>query len=302
MNGLSDNSRGALFMAICMAGFVLNDAMIKLATQEISLFQAIFLRGMLASLLIGTLAWLRGQLFYRVSRGDGKMLALRVIGELGGTICYLTALMHIPIANATAILQALPLAVTLGAAVFLNEPVGWRRYAAIAIGFAGVLIIVRPGAEGFDAFALLAVVAVGFVTLRDLATRQLSGPVPSLFVAFCTAATIMLFGAVMLPFTQWQPVETTHLLTLTVAACALFFGYVFSVSSMRVGEVAFVAPFRYTILIWAILLGIFIFGDVPDFWTLLGAGVIVATGIFTFYRERRLSRRMVAAAVVQTAE
>ena len=295
MSGLSDNTRGALFMTICMAGFVLNDAMIKLATQEVSLFQAIFLRGILASLLIGVLAWGRRQLFCRISPADRKMLVLRLVGELGGTVCYLSALMHIPLANATAILQALPLAVTLGAAVFLSEPVGWRRYLAIGIGFAGVLIIVRPGAEGFDSFALLAVVAVGFVTLRDLATRRLSGPVPSLFVAFCTAVAIMLFGGLMLPFTEWRPVEASHLLTLAVAAGALFFGYVFSVSSVRVGEVAFVAPFRYTILIWAILLGIFIFGDIPDAWTLLGAGVIVATGVFTFYRERRLSRRLAEA-------
>jgi drug/metabolite transporter (DMT)-like permease len=230
------------------------------------------------------------------------MLVLRIIGELGGTVCYLTALMHIPIANATAILQALPLAVTLGAAVFLKEPVGWKRYTAIAVGFAGVLVIVRPGAEGFDAYALLAVVAVCFVTLRDLATRRLSGPVPSLFVAFLTAVSIMLLGAVMLPVTEWQPVEASHLIIIAVGACALFFGYVFSVSSMRVGEVAFVAPFRYTILIWAILLGVVIFGHIPDAWTLVGASIIVATGVFTFYRERRLSRRLVAAAVSQVAD
>jgi drug/metabolite transporter (DMT)-like permease len=221
---------------------------------------------------------------------------------MGGTVCYLTALMHIPIANATAILQALPLAVTLGAAVFLKEPVGWKRYTAIAVGFAGVLIIVRPGAEGFDAFALLAVIAVGFVTLRDLATRRLSGPVPSLFVAFGTAVAIMLFGAVMLPFTAWQPVGSADLLHLAIAAGSLFFGYVFSVSSVRVGEVAFVAPFRYTILIWAILLGVVIFGDIPDAWTLLGASVIVATGVFTFYRERRLSRRLLVAVAAETAD
>ncbi len=298
MTGLSDNSRGALFMSICMAGFVLNDAMIKLVTQDISLFQAIFLRGILASLLIGGLAWWRRQLFYRVAPRDRKMLVLRIVGELGGTICYLSALMHIPIANATAILQALPLAVTLGAAVFLKEPVGWRRYTAIGIGFAGVMIIVRPGAEGFDAFALLAVLAVLFVTLRDLATRQLPVQVPSLFVAFCTAVTIMIFGAVMLPFTEWRPVATANLVQLAVAAGSLFFGYVFSVSSMRVGEVAFVSPFRYTILIWALILGVVIFGDMPDFWTLTGAAVIVATGIFTFYRERQMSRRLAMTAAV----
>ncbi len=302
MNGLSDNTRGALFMTVCMAGFVLNDAMVKLVTQEISLYQAIFLRGVLASLLIGSLAWWKRQLFVRVAAGDRKMLALRIVGELGGTICYLTALTHIPLANATAILQALPLAVTLAAAVFLKEPVGWRRYAAIGIGFAGVMIIVRPGAEGFDTFSLLAVIAVLFVVLRDLATRQLSGPVPSLFVAFCTAFTIMTFGAVMLPFTEWRPVAAPDLLHIVIAAGALFFGYVFSVSSMRVGEVAVVAPFRYTILIWAIILGVVIFGHVPDRWTLLGAAIIVATGIFTFYRERRLSRRLALAAAAAAAK
>ena len=101
MNALSDNSRGALFMTICMAGFVLNDAMVKLVTQDMSLFQAIFLRGVLATLLVGSFAWWRGQLFHRVARADAWPLVLRVAGELGGTICYLTALMHIPIANAT---------------------------------------------------------------------------------------------------------------------------------------------------------------------------------------------------------
>jgi drug/metabolite transporter (DMT)-like permease len=297
MNVLSDNTRGAIFMTVCMAGFVVNDAMVKLVTQEMSLFQAIFLRGVLATLLIGSFAWWRGQLFHRVARGDAKALVLRVAGELGGTICYLTALMHIPIANATAILQALPLAVTLGAAVFLKEPVGWRRYTAIAIGFAGVMIIVRPGAAGFDAYAVWAVVAVFFVVLRDLATRCLSGPVPALFVAFCTAISIMLFGAMMLPFATWQPVAPASLVQLAIAAVSLFFGYVFSVSSMRVGEVAFVSPFRYTILIWAILLGIFLFGDYPDFWTLVGSAVIVAMGVFTFYRERQARRRPVAAAL-----
>ncbi len=169
----SDNMRGAGFMVAAMAGFVVNDALMKIALVDVPLFQAIFLRGVVATALIGLLAWRRGAL-RRPAPADMRVLGVRSFAEIGSTICYLTALMHMPIANATAILQAMPLAVTLAAAVFLREPVGWRRWSAILVGFAGVLLIVRPGTEGFDVNALWALAGVCFMTLRDLSTRRLS--------------------------------------------------------------------------------------------------------------------------------
>ncbi len=294
MNSATDNFRGAALMAAAMAAFVLNDMMMKLASDQLSLFQAIFLRGIFATMLMGVMAWHRKVLFCRVSIADRKILLWRLVGEIGGTLCFLTALFNMPIANATAILQALPLAVTLGAALFLREPVGWRRYLAITIGFAGILIIVRPGSDGFNEYSFWALTAVGFIVLRDLTTRRLSTQVPSLFVAFLTSISITIAGAALSPAMEWRPVTEGSLMLLAVAALFIFFGYLFSVMTMRVGEIGFVSPFRYTNLIWAILIGIFVFGDIPDFWTLTGSSIVIGMGLYTFHRERKLRRMAIS--------
>ncbi|NIA68968.1 DMT family transporter [Pelagibius litoralis] len=294
MNNLSDNFRGALFMSISMAGFALNDATVKLASADLGLFQIILLRGVFACLLLTLLAWHRRSLFYRPSRGDTMVLILRATGEVGGTLCFLTALFNMPIANATAILQALPLAVTLAAALFLDEAVGWRRYSAIAVGFIGVLIIVRPGGEGFNAYALWAVAAVAFIVLRDLSTRLLSAGVPTLFTALTSGLAITVVGGVLALTEDWAPVSGPSLALTAGAAFFLLFAYIFGVRTMRMGEVSFISPFRYTVLIWAMILGFLLFGEVPDGWTLVGSLVVVGMGIYTFYRERRLLKAAAA--------
>ena len=193
-----------------------------------------------------------------------------------------------PIANASAILQSLPLAVTLAAALFLGEPVGWRRYVAIAVGFFGVLIIVRPGSDGFNAYALWAVAAIGFIVLRDLSTRSLTPDVPALGVVLVTSVALTATAGSRPPSTGWQPVAAGHLLALGLGAVCLLTGYVFGVMTMRIGEIGFVQPFRYTLLVWAMLLRD---RDVRRMAGRLDAGgsaIVVATGLFTFYRERRL--------------
>lgn len=288
---LSDNVKGAVLMSVSMAAFVSNDALVKLASADVTLFQTLFLRGLVATSLILAIAIWRKELLVSVARVDRPILALRLLGEVGATVCFLTALFNMPIANVTAILQALPLAVTLGAAVFLREPVGWRRWMAIGVGFIGVLIIVRPGSDGFNSFALLALAAVGFVVLRDLTTRRLTKGVPSIQVALLTAVAITVVGGVMAPVTQWNPVTPNAMIYLAAAACFLVFGYLFSVMVMRVGEIAVVAPFRYSVLLWAIILGVLVFDEYPDGWTLVGSAVLVAMGLYTFHRERVRGRR-----------
>jgi len=286
----SDNFRGAALMAASMACFVINDSMVKLVSENLGLFQIIFLRGLLATTLLGVMAVNKKSLFPILNKSDWKILAYRSVGEVGATLCYLTALFNMPLANATAILQVLPLAVTLGAAFFLKEAVGWRRYLAIMVGFAGILIIVRPGSQGFNAYSIWALAAVGFVTLRDLSTRQLSAHVPSIFVSLMTAVMVTVLGGVMSGVLEWKPVGGDDLRLLSAAALFLIFGYLFSVMTMRVGEISFISPFRYTALIWSIALGFFVFGDVPDSWTLLGSVIVVLMGIYTFYRERKIKR------------
>ncbi|MXU66374.1 DMT family transporter [Oceanomicrobium pacificus] len=287
----SDNLRGALFMAISMAAFTLNDAMMKLATAELPLFTAIFLRGILASVLIAALAWSQGALTFRFSRGDRPFVALRTFAEAATTVCFLTALMHMPLANISAILQSLPLAVTFAAALFLGEKVGWRRWSAILIGFAGVMLIVRPGSEGFNIYAVLALVAVAFIVLRDMATRKLSPDVPSLSVALLASLAVTALGGVMSVGTPLPDLTLWSVGPLVLAALFLIAGYIFIILAMRVGDVAFVSPFRYTALVWAIGLGLLLFNEWPDAWTWAGSAIVVATGIFTFYREQSAARR-----------
>ncbi len=291
MSPLSDNARGALLMVASMAGFSLNDALIKLVSGEMGLFQAILLRGLMASALLGGLAWAQGALAPRIAPPDRPLIALRTLMEVGATTCFLTALFAMPIANATAILQMLPLTTTLGAALFLRERVGWRRWSAIGVGFAGMLVIVRPGMAGFDAASLWALAAVGFVTVRDLVTRRFSKGAPSVFVAFLTAIAITAAGAVGAAFGTWAPVSAHAASALAGAAGFLLIGYLTAVMTMRVGEIGVVAPFRYTILIWATALGWLLFDETPDAFTFIGAAIVAGAGLYTFRRQRRVAGR-----------
>lgn len=295
---LSDNMRAALFMSLGMAGFTLNDTCVKLVTQDLPLFQVIFLRGLGTIVLLAGLCAVEGALHFRVEPADRKVIGWRTLGEVGATVCFLTALVHMPLANVTAVLQSLPLAVTLAGALFLGEAVGWRRALAIIVGFIGVMLIVRPGTEGFDRYSILALVAVCFVVLRDLSTRRLSAEVSSAMVSLVTALSITAMGAAGMLFQGWVAPSAGQLGLIALASVFIVGGYIYVVRAMRVGEIAVAAPFRYTGLLWALVLGWVIFGDFPSALTLIGAAVIVGTGIFTFYRERRILRRTGPAAAL----
>lgn len=285
---LSPNLKGALLMMGSMAAFTFNDACIKLVAEDLPLFQIVFLRGILTTVFIGALAYTLGLRSLAIPRGDWGRVAGRTGAEITSMVAFLVALVNMPLANVTAILAALPLTITLAGALFLGEPVGWKRLAAIVVGFTGVLLIVKPGAEGFNVYSLVAVLAVLLVTARDLVTRRFSDRVPSLAVAVITAGSVGLFGGVLMLWQGWEPVTVRQAGLVAGAAFFIIGGYLFSIMVMRVGEIGFVAPFRYTALVWALLLGWFVFGDWPRPLTLLGAAIVVATGIFTLYRERKL--------------
>lgn len=283
---LSPNLRGALFMSLSMAGFTFNDSIVKLLTGDLSVAQVMFLRGVIATLLIYLLARHRGALRPLRHLRD-PWVALRIGGEVGGTLTFLIGLANVPLANASAILQALPLAVTMGAALFLAEPVGWRRWMAILAGFAGVLIIIGPGLEGFSPYALMIVGTVIFASARDIATRKVDPAIPSLFLSTVTAASVAVAGLLLIPaMGGWQPVSALQLGQIAVAACLLLVGYQFIIMAMREGEISFIAPFRYTSFLWAVLLGFLLFGEIPDLFMIIGGAIVIASGIYTLYRER----------------
>ncbi|WP_170582589.1 DMT family transporter [Ruegeria arenilitoris] len=285
---MTPNVKGALLMMGSMAAFTVNDTLVKAAGQEVPLFQLVALRGLLATILVFALARHLGALHLRFGRHDRWLVAFRCVAELSATFFFLTALMHMPLANVTAVLQALPLTVTLGAALFFSEQIGWRRILAIALGFAGMLLIVRPGPDGFSIYAMYALIAVICVTARDLITRRMSPEVPSMVVTLATSLTITTGAAIASVFQGWVPMTAGSGMLIASAAVFVLLGYLFSVMVMRVGEVSFVAPFRYSSLIWALGLGWAVFGDWPDRVTMLGAALVVSAGLFTLFRERAL--------------
>ena len=277
-------------MALSMLAFVLNDGLMKAVFDSMSIYQAIFLRGLITVPLIALLAWHKSALIVSIAPRDRLLVTLRVAAEVGATVGFLTALKHMPLANVTAILQVLPLTVTMAAALFLGEKVGWRRWLAIAIGLAGVLIIIRPGMEGFSVYSIWALVAVGCVTIREIATRKLSADLPSLPVALATAIAIGGLGAVMLPAVEWAPLSASALSLIGGASLAIIGGYLFSVMTIRIGDIGFVAPFRYTAMVWALILGLLMFGEIPDMPTITGTVIIILTGLYLLHRERSVRR------------
>lgn len=288
---MSPNLAGALLMMASMASFTLNDTMLKLTAGAVPLFQLLFLRSVITCGLILATKGRLGALHFRIARQDWIIIAARAGTEILLAYFFLTALFNMPLANLTAILQVVPLAVTLASAIVLREAVGWRRMTAIAVGFCGVLLIVKPGAEGFNVWSLYGVIAMLLVTLRDMITRKLSPTVPSMTVTLATAGAVMVAMGLASLGVTWVALDGWTVLLIVGSSVFIMGGYFFSIQVMRQGDVSFTAPFRYTGLIWALLLGWFVFGEWPGPLTLIGAAIVVATGVFSFYREGKVSGR-----------
>lgn len=288
---ISDNMRGAGLMSLSMFAFTGNDTFMKAVTQSLPLYQTIVLRGAIALLGILLIAHFTGKLRFRMSRADLKLVGVRSLADVVATVLFLTALQHMQLANLSAIIQAMPLAVTLGAALWFKDAIGWRRMTAILIGFVGVVIIISPGSEGFDAWALLGLASVLAIVVRDLSVRPLSKEVPSIMVALGAGVAVFVMGLIGSAIEGWQPVDGKQALQILGAGGLLTVGYLSSVMTMRVGDIGVVAPFRYSSLLWAILLGWLVFGNLPPGHALFGAALVVATGIYTLLRERKLRQQ-----------
>lgn len=273
-----------------MAFFAGVDAFVKLASatqsagQIVALTSAgIFLIFWIILLRSGTPLWDR--------RALGKSLVIRNTGEVIGSVGIIIALGLAPLATVSSLAQALPLAVMVGAAVFLKETIGWRRWAAVFLGMVGVLIIIRPGSTEFDVNLLWILLYIFGLGARDLASRTLPADVSTSFAAAWSMLPLTLAGVLMMPFQGgWHPVDgPTAFYLAGVVACAALAIFLIT-EAMRTGEVSAVAPFRYSRIIFALLVAMVVFGERPDAWTWIGAALIVGSGLYSFWRENRLKR------------
>jgi drug/metabolite transporter (DMT)-like permease len=283
-----DNLRGATLMVLAMLGFAIEDSFIKLMGNALPVGQILVMLGTGGSAVFAAVVLAQGRALFERDMLAAPVL-IRAVGEIIGTVCFISAIVFTPLSTASAILQATPLVVTLGAALFLGETVGWRRWAAISVGFMGVLMIIRPGLEGFSPLSLFAVGGVMGLAIRDIATRKVSPDLSSMQLSWLGFLALIPAGIGMLLATDaaLAPLDA-RLWGLIVASitCGVF-AYYGIVAAMRVGEVSFVTPFRYSRLIFAMFIGVLFFEERPDALTLFGGTVIVASGIYTVFRERK---------------
>ena len=281
-----NNLRASLLMIAAMAGFAIEDVLIKQMSATLALPQLLLVLGLVGLVVLALICAWRGEgIFHRAF--FGRAVLVRNLGEMIGSIGFCTALALVPISVASAILQALPLTVTLGAALFLGEAVGWRRWAAIVAGLAGVLIILRPFGEAFDAHALWAVMGVAGMTLRDLASRRIGAQVSSLRLAAWGFGAVAVAGVAIMPLgpplRALTPAESGMMAAIAVMGMT---SYLCMIIAIRAGEVSAIAPLRYVRLVFALLIAVVLLGERPDGATLMGAGLIVAAGLYALWRER----------------
>ena len=287
-----ENVRGSLLMVLAMAGFALEDMFVKSLSERLPVGEVLALLGAGGAMLYASLAIYRRE---RLISGD--LLRGAVIGrnltELIGTMAFVCAIAFTPLAQASAILQATPLAVTLGAALFLGEQVGWRRWLAIIVGFVGVLIVIRPGTEGFSVLSLLAVAAVIGLAARDVITRRVPTTISSLQLATYGFASVVPAGFFLMWLRGNGFVAPAMMDWAQIGGAILFGtgGYYALIAAMRIGEVSVITPFRYTRLLFALVIGWLVFAEPVDQATLWGGAVIVASGLYTLWRQARARRR-----------
>lgn len=286
---LNENLNGIVLMVLSMLGFAIADTGIKLLDGAVPVGELLMLLGAGGAVVFGVIAKANGLKLISPALKN-RSIQMRALGEVIGTIGFVTALTLTTISGVSAILQVTPLIVTLGAVLFLNEKVGIYRWTAIFIGFVGMLLILRPGSDAFDPNMIYAVVGVIGLAVRDLATRTAPRSIPALVLACYGFAILVPTGAVMMLVTGegvWPSLTEYAFLFGIMSFDAL--GYFAITLAMRMGEVSVITPFRYSRLLFAIVIGVVVFNETIDAWMIAGSLTILASGLFTIYRERRVA-------------
>jgi len=289
-----DNLRGSLFMILAMACFSVEDAFIKAAAKTIPLGEIIFIFGLFGTLLFILISLSNGEKIFHPAILS-RPIFIRSLCEIVGRLFFSISLVLIPLSSLSAILQATPLVVVMGAAIFFGEKVGWRRWTAILIGFIGVLMIIRPGPDGFELASLFAVLGTLGFAGRDLSTRAAPKVLSNSQLGVYGFFILMPAGLLILFFSDTNSsfVMPTQIASLQILGTIVFgvTAYYSLTVAMRIGEVSVITPFRYTRLVFALLIGVTLFGERPDTLTIIGSLIIIIGGIYTLLRSQTLKRQ-----------
>jgi drug/metabolite transporter (DMT)-like permease len=293
------NVRGIVAMVAACALFACGDTFMKLLANSVPTSELIFIRGIFV-LMGAFIGCVYLGAFAHVHRALSRAMAVRALGETTGAWSFQLALTRMPYADLSAIGQLSPLTITAASAIFYAERVGWRRWTATAVGLMGVLLIIRPGSNTFEWWALAGLVSVLGSTVRDLATRRIEPTVPPPLIMLFSASLTTATGLVSSLVGDWTWPPAYVVFWLMAAASFSLVGQVCTIYAVRTGEISAVIPFRYSIILFAIVSGVAVFGDFPDVLTLTGIVIVCGAGLYTFFREQKL-RRLAAAARAASA-
>lgn len=270
---------GIIVMLAAMAIFMVNDSFLKLAAQDLQPFEAVFLRGIFASIGCAALVAIRGD-WKSLAGATHPRTLLRAAGETGNTITFIIALANMPIANAGALLLTAPLMMVLGAAVFFRERIGPAHAALVCLGFGGALLVAQPGTGGFNAASLFALGAALFAAARDLVGRTVPTAIPTTVVVFVTMVIVAaIAGALSVTVEGWVPATGKHLGFLALSGAALVLGQIGLFLAYRIGRTAIVAPFFYSYLLWGVVSGLLVWHELPNPLALAGIALIIGSGV-----------------------
>ncbi len=299
VGGARDTDAPGKAILCALAGgavLTLNDGLVKTLAAEFPTGQVLAIRGMFIYFMIILFAIRMGGIHTAWQIRSWKGQTLRGFCVVGSSFCFVTGLSYLPLADAIAIAFAGPLFVTMLAPMMLGETVGWRRWAAVLVGFVGVLVIVRPGTTAFQWFAVFPLMASFLGGMRDLITRKVAAHETTVAVLFVTTTAVMAAGFSTWFFTDWVAVEWHHLKYFVGSGLLVGTAHYLLIEAFRLGEAALVSPFKYGNELWAVLFGYLLFGDLPDAATLLGAAVVSLSGLYILHRERIRARAARAAA------
>jgi len=299
MSGISPNQRGILAITASMTAYTVNDALVKEIARHYPVGEVIFIRGVFTVLILATVVFALRQTG-AMRRAISRPVVYRSLFDGISSACFVLALVQMKLADIAAVLQAMPLIVSALAVVVYREVVGWRGWTAILVGFAGALFVVKPTPEAFNVWALFALGAATSSALREVQTRRIDRSIPSTVVALFGSICITLVGACFMPFEIWRMPAVPDVAVLAGAAVFVAMATYFMTIAFRGVDISVVAPFRYSYLLTAAIAGYIAFNEIPDLWSVLGAALIVASGIYTLRRET-LRRRALAATAIPAA-
>ncbi|MDC1032851.1 DMT family transporter [Candidatus Pelagibacter sp.] len=289
---LNNELLGIFYMILCQFSFATNDALVKILYQNyddiLVLNQVIFLRGIFALFFIGFFLYLKKKFNFKFIFSSGK-LKIRGLLEALAAICFFIGIAKLPFAMVYVLLSLAPIILTVFGALFLNEKVRWRRWTAVIVGFVGVIIVIDPGKLEFGYYFIFPLLSAFFLSLRDIYTKKIKSKFHSLQIAFITCLVVTTcFGALNLY--KIFSFNFDEYLILFISSFFLSLGYIFSIATIKVALVSVTSTFRYSVILWGILYGYFLFNEIPNTNTYIGALLIVVSGLIIISRQRKLGQ------------